>query len=100
KPDREIACAVPVKLDNGRLAIFDGWRVQHNQGLGPTMGPLRMEPGLKLDDLRALAAWMTWKCAVMNVPFGGAAGGIKINPKRRSKDEVERAVRRYTANLL
>ncbi|MEZ5980519.1 MAG: Glu/Leu/Phe/Val dehydrogenase [Planctomycetota bacterium] len=100
RPDREIACAVPVRLDSGRLSIFDGWRVQHNQGLGPTMGPLRMDPGLKLDDLRALAAWMTWKCAVVNVPFGGAAGGIKINTKRRTKDEVERSVRRYTANLL
>jgi len=100
KPDREITCAVPVQLDNGRLGVFDGWRVQHNMGMGPFMGPMRLDPNLKLDDLRALAAWMTWKCAVLNIPFGGAAGGIKINTKRRSQTEVERAVRRYTANLL
>ncbi|QDU85873.1 Glutamate dehydrogenase [Planctomycetes bacterium Pla163] len=100
KPDREITCAVPVQLDNGRLAVFDGWRIQHNMGLGPFMGPMRLDPNLKIDDLRALAAWMTWKCAVFNIPFGGAAGGIKINTKLRSRGEVERAVRRYTANLL
>lgn len=100
KPDREITCAVPVQLDNGRLAVFDGWRIQHNMGLGPFMGPMRLDPNLKIDDLRALAAWMTWKCAVFNIPFGGAAGGIRINTKLRSRGEVERAVRRYTANLL
>lgn len=100
KPDREVTVAVPVKLDDGRLAVFEGYRVQHNPGLGPTMGPLRLDPQLELDELRALAGWMTWKCAVVNIPFGGAAGGIRINPKRRSERELERAVRRYTAGLL
>ncbi|HKX45298.1 MAG TPA: Glu/Leu/Phe/Val dehydrogenase [Planctomycetota bacterium] len=100
KPDKEIAASVPVKLDNGRIAVFDGYRVQHNKGLGPFMGPLRLSSTLKIDDLRALAAWMTWKCALLSVPFGGSAGGIRINPKRRSSGEVERAVRRYTADLL
>ncbi|QDU68918.1 Glu/Leu/Phe/Val family dehydrogenase [Engelhardtia mirabilis] len=100
KPDREVACAVPVKLDNGSIAVFDGYRVLHNQGLGPFMGPIRLTPTLKIDDLRALAAWMTWKSAVLNVPFGGAAGGIRINTKRRSVKELEHAVRRYTASML
>lgn len=100
KPDREITVAVPVKLDDGSLAVFDGYRVQHNMGLGPFIGALRLDPNLRLDELRALAGWMTWKCAVMNVPFGGAAGGIRINRNRRSRGELERAVRRYTASLL
>ena len=100
KPDRELSVAVPVKLDDGSLAMFDGYRVQHNMGKGPFIGPLRLDPGLRMDELRALAGWMTWKCAVMNVPFGGAAGGIRINRTRRSRGEMERAVRRYTASLL
>ncbi len=100
KPDREMVVAVPVRLDNGSVAVFDGYRVQHNMGKGPFIGPLRLDPNLRLDELRALAGWMTWKCAVMNVPFGGAAGGIRINKMRRSRGEIERAVRRYTASLL
>jgi len=100
KPDREITVAVPVRLDNGQMAVFDGYRVQHNMGLGPFIGPLRLAPNLKIDELRALAGWMTWKCALLNIPFGGAAGGIRINKERRSQGELERAVRRYTANLL
>ncbi len=100
KPDREITISVPVQLDDGTLAVFDGYRVQHNMGLGPFIGPLRLDPGLRIDELRALAAWMTWKCAVINVPFGGAAGGIRINRSRRSRGELERAVRRYTARML
>jgi glutamate dehydrogenase/leucine dehydrogenase len=100
KPDREVTCSVPIKLDNGSIAVFDGYRVLHNQGLGPFMGPIRLSPTLRLDDLRALAAWMTWKCAVVKVPFGGAAGGIRINTARRSDTELERAVRRYTAAML
>ena len=100
KPDKEIAVAIPVKLDSGRLAVFDGWRVQHNPGLGPFMGPLRLHPRLHIDELRALAGWMTWKCALVNIPFGGASGGIRINARRRTAGELERAVRRYTAALL
>jgi glutamate dehydrogenase (NAD(P)+) len=100
KPDREIAVSVPVKLDDGRLAVFDGYRVQHNMGLGPFAGPLRLDPDLKVDELRALAAWMTWKCALLNIPFGGAAGGIRIHREKRSRTELERAVRRYVSSLL
>ena len=100
KPDREVLVAVPVQLDDGTWTVFDGYRVQHNQGLGPFIGPMRLSSALRLDELRALAGWMTWKCAVLNIPFGGAAGGIRIHPGKRSRGELERSVRRYTANLL
>ena len=100
KPDRETLVSVPVHLDDGSLTVFEGYRIQHNQGLGPFIGPMRLSAGIKVDELRALAAWMTWKCALLNIPLGGAAGGIRIHPKRRSRAELERAVRRYTANLL
>lgn len=100
KPDREITVAVPVRLDDGSLQVYDAYRVQHNAGLGPNIGPLRFSKDLKLDELRALAAWMTWKCALLAIPFGGAAGGIRINTQRHSLGEFERSVRRYTANLL
>lgn len=100
KPDREITVAVPVCLEDGSWTVFDGYRVQHNQGLGPFLGPLRIHAGLHVDELRALAGWMTWKCAVLNIPFGGAAGGIVLDTKRVERVEVERAVRRYAANLL
>jgi glutamate dehydrogenase (NAD(P)+) len=100
KPDREITVAVPVRLDDGTWKVFDGYRVQHNQGLGPFTGPFRLSGDLKVDELRALAAWMTWKCALINVPFGGAAGGIRIDPRKHSRGELERAVRRCTAALL
>jgi glutamate dehydrogenase (NAD(P)+) len=100
KPDREVLVSVPVKLDDGKMAVVDGYRVQHNMGKGPYIGPLRIDQNLRVDELRALAGWMTWKCAVMDVPFGGAAGGIRISRAQSSRGELERAVRRYTANLL
>jgi glutamate dehydrogenase (NAD(P)+) len=99
KPDREISVAVPVRMDDGSIQVFDGYRIQHSQGLGPFLGPLRLERNLKVDELRALAAWMTWKCAVLGVPFGGSAGGIRINPREHSEAVLEAAVRRYTASL-
>lgn len=100
KPDTEVKVSVPVTLDDGTMHVFDGYRVQHHQGLGPFIGPMRLDRSLKVDELRALAAWMTWKSAVLNIPFGGAAGGIRINTKLRSRDVLERAVRRYTAEIL
>ena len=100
KPDREVTVAVPVRLDDGTIKVFDGYRIQHNAGLGPFLGPLRLQRRFKVDELRALAGWMTWKCAVLGVPFGGSAGAIRIDPRRRSMGEIERAVRRYTATLL
>ncbi len=100
KPDRELTVSVPIQLDDGSITVLDGWRVQHNAGLGPYLGPLRLDPNLRLEELRAMAGWMTWKCAVLNVPFGGAAGGIRLDRQAASRKELERAVRRYTANLL
>ncbi|MDF1799367.1 MAG: Glu/Leu/Phe/Val dehydrogenase [Planctomycetota bacterium] len=100
KPEREITVAVPVRLDDGSIRVFDACRVQHNAGLGPFTGPMRVSPDLRLDELRALAAWMTLKCALLGVPLGGAAGGIRMNPEKHSRSELERAVRRYTASLL
>ena len=100
KPDRETTVSVPVELDDGTWTVFEGYRVQHNQGLGPFIGPMRLHSQLRVDELRALAGWMSWKCAVVNIPFGGAAGGIRIHPPHRSRGEVERAVRRYTADMI
>jgi len=100
KPEREITVAVPVRMDDGSVRVFDACRVQHNAGLGPFTGPLRISPDLRLDELRALAAWMTLKCALVGVPLGGAAGGIRLNPEKVSRAELQRAVRRYTASLL
>jgi glutamate dehydrogenase (NAD(P)+) len=100
KPDREIQVSLPTQMDDGTLAILEGWRVQHNAGLGPYFGPLRLQPALRVDELRALAGWMTWKCAVLAIPFGGAAGGIRMSVKRHSPAEIERAVRRYVSSLL
>lgn len=100
KPDREIQVSLPVQMDDGTLAVLEGFRVQHNAGLGPYFGPLRIQAGLRMDELRALAGWMTWKCAVLDVPFGGAAGGIRMASTRYSRGEVERAVRRYVAAML
>jgi glutamate dehydrogenase (NAD(P)+) len=100
KPDREVTVAVPVRVEDGSLAVFDGYRIQHNAGLGPFLGPLRIEKTLHLDELRALAAWMTWKCAVLNVPFGGSAGGIRLDPHKHGRGVLERAVRRYVAAML
>jgi glutamate dehydrogenase (NAD(P)+) len=100
KPEREITVSIPVRLDNGSVAVFDACRVQHNAGLGPYMGPLRIDGELRLDELRALAAWMTLKCALVGVPLGGAAGGIRMDKSSYSKGELERAVRRYAASMI
>ena len=100
KPDREIHVAVPTPLDDGGLTVLDGYRVQHNSGKGPYFGPLRLQAALSVDELRALAGWMTWKCSLLDIPFGGSAGGIRIDTAVRSEREVERAVRRYVSSLL
>jgi glutamate dehydrogenase (NAD(P)+) len=100
KPDREIRVSVPTTLDGGGFAIFDGFRIQHNSGMGPYFGPLRLKPDLTVEELRALAAWMTWKCSLLDIPFGGSAGGIRLDPDDLSPAELERAVRRYVAVLV
>jgi glutamate dehydrogenase (NAD(P)+) len=98
-PDREITIYIPVALDNGRLEVFTGYRVLHSTVRGPGKGGIRFSPDVSLDEVRALAAWMTWKCAVVNIPFGGAKGGVICDPSKLSQTELERVTRRYTAQL-
>jgi glutamate dehydrogenase (NAD(P)+) len=99
-PNREITVYIPVLMDDGNYQVFTGYRVQHNFARGPAKGGIRYSPDVTLDEVRALAAWMTWKCAVVNIPFGGAKGGIICNPREMSQTELERLTRRYTAELL
>jgi len=99
-PSRELKVYIPVKMDSGRIEIFEGYRVQHNVARGPAKGGIRYSPDVTLDEVRALAAWMTWKCAVVNVPFGGAKGGVICDPLQMSIGELERMTRRYTAEIL
>ena len=98
-PEREITVYIPVALDSGRLEVFIGYRVLHSTVRGPGKGGIRFAPDVTLDEVRALAAWMTWKCAVVNIPFGGAKGGVICDPSKLSKAELERVTRRYTAAL-
>ena len=100
EPSREIIVHIPVQLDNGRLETFTGFRVQHSIDRGPAKGGIRYTPDVTLDETRALASWMTWKCAVVDIPFGGAAGGVICDPDKMSKRELERLTRRYTAELM
>ena len=99
-PSREIKVYIPVRLDTGHIQVFEGFRVQHNFARGPAKGGIRYAPDVNLDEVKALSAWMTWKCAVVNVPFGGGKGGIICNPAQMSLGELERLTRRYTAELL
>ena len=99
-PAREIIVHFPVTMDDGRIEIFTGFRVQHSIARGPGKGGLRYAPDVTLDEVRALASWMTWKSAVVNIPFGGAKGGIICDPKKLSQSELERITRRYTSELI
>jgi glutamate dehydrogenase (NAD(P)+) len=99
-PNRELKVYIPTRMDSGRIQVFEGYRVQHNFARGPAKGGIRYAPDVNLDEIRALAAWMTWKCAVVNVPFGGAKGGIICDPQQMSMGELERMTRRYAAELL
>ena len=98
-PSKEITVYIPVPLDTGRLEVFIGYRVLHSTIRGPGKGGIRFAPDVSIDEVRALAAWMTWKCAVVNIPFGGAKGGVICDPSKLSKTELERITRRYTAEL-
>src|ERR1700683_5198458 len=98
-PSKEITVYIPVPLDTGRLEVFIGYRVLHSTIRGPGKGGIRFAPDVSIDEVRALAAWMTWKCAVVNIPFGGAKGGVICDPSKLSKVELERITRRYTAEL-
>ena len=94
-PKREIWVSIPVNMDDGSLRVFRGYRIQHNNARGPTKGGIRFHPEVSVDEVRALAAWMTWKNAVVNIPYGGAKGGITVNPKELSGGELERLSRGY-----
>ncbi|HEX6981843.1 MAG TPA: Glu/Leu/Phe/Val dehydrogenase [Balneolaceae bacterium] len=100
RPVKQVIVSVPVVMDSGEIKVFEGYRVIHDNVLGPSKGGLRYAPDVNLEEVKALAAWMTWKCAIANVPFGGAKGGIRCNPKEMSDAELERLTRRYTTNML
>jgi glutamate dehydrogenase (NAD(P)+) len=100
QPTREIIIHIPVAMDDGHIEVFTGFRVQHSIARGPAKGGVRYAPDVSLDEVRALASWMTWKCAVVNIPFGGAKGGIIVDPKKLSLSELEKLTRRYTAELI
>ena len=99
-PSREITVYIPVVLDDGRIEVFTGYRVQHSIARGPAKGGIRYAPDVTLEEVRALASWMTWKCAVVNIPFGGGKGGVICDPAVLSMTELERITRRYTAELI
>ena len=99
-PKRQIVVSCPVQMDNGEIEVFTGYRVQYNITLGPAKGGIRYHPDVSLDEVTALAAWMTWKCAVAHIPFGGGKGGIVCDPTRMSKRELEALTRRYIAEII
>jgi glutamate dehydrogenase (NAD(P)+) len=100
QPKRQIIVSCPVQMDNGQIEVFTGYRVQYNITLGPAKGGIRYHPDVSLDEVTALAAWMTWKCAVAHIPFGGAKGGVTCDPSKMSKRELEALTRRYVAEIV
>jgi len=99
-PKRVLEVSIPTKMDNGQLKVFTGYRVQHNVARGPAKGGIRYHPNVTVDEVKALAMWMTWKTATVNIPYGGAKGGVICDPKRMSKPELERMTRRYASEIL
>jgi glutamate dehydrogenase (NAD(P)+) len=99
-PKRVLEVSIPTKMDNGQVKVFTGYRVQHNVARGPAKGGIRYHPAVTVDEVKALATWMTWKTAAVNIPFGGGKGGVICDPKRMSKGELERMTRRYTSEIL
>src|SRR5260370_3965796 len=99
KPKRELIVNFPVRMDNGDVEMYTGYRVQHNINRGPAKGGIRFSPLVSLDEVRALAMWMTWKCAIAGIPFGGAKGGVICNPRKMSRVELERMTRRYATEI-
>lgn len=100
KPVKQVIVSIPIQMDNGEIKVFEGYRVIHDNILGPSKGGIRYAPDVTLDEVKALASWMTWKCAVANIPFGGAKGAVKCDPSKLSKVELEKITRRYTANMF
>src|SRR6187455_606807 len=99
-PERALSVSIPVRLDDGSLGVYPGYRVQHSSVLGPTKGGIRYDKAVTLGECAALAMWMTWKCALLRLPYGGAKGGVRCNPRNLSRRELERLTRRFTAELL
>ncbi|GAB6154827.1 Glu/Leu/Phe/Val dehydrogenase [Desulfosporosinus burensis] len=99
-PERELKVAIPVEMDNGLIRVFEGYRVQHSSLRGPCKGGLRYHQKVDIDEVKALAAWMSFKCSVVNIPYGGSKGAVKVNPKELSKTELKNLTRRYTAMIL
>ena len=99
-PERCLTVNCPVRMDDGHIERFEGYRVQHNTARGPAKGGIRYHPNVTLDEVKALACWMTWKCAIVNIPFGGGKGGVACNPKVLSEGELERLTRRFTSGIL
>jgi glutamate dehydrogenase (NAD(P)+) len=97
---KAVSVSIPVAMDNGEIEVFQGYRVTHNIARGPSKGGIRYHPGVTLDEVKSLAMWMTWKCALMGIPFGGAKGGVVCNPKRMSRVELEKMTRRYTSEII
>src|SRR5436305_4439228 len=98
-PERILAVSVPVRMDDGKVVRFEGYRVQHSTMRGPAKGGIRFHPNVTVDEVKALATWMTWKCAVVNIPYGGGKGGVTCNPKAMSLGELERLTRRYAMSI-
>lgn len=99
-PARQVMVSLPITMDDGSVRVFEGIRVIHSTILGPSKGGIRYDPAVNLNEVKALAAWMTWKCAVVDIPYGGAKGGITCNPREMSKGEIERLTRSYTASMV
>src|SRR6202161_3568904 len=99
-PKRVLEVSVPTKMDNGQIKVFTGFRVQHNIARGPAKGGIRYHPAVTLDEVKALATWMTWKTATVNIPYGGGKGGVICDPKRMSKSELERMTRRFASEIF
>ena len=99
-PAKQVIVSLPITMDDGSIRVFDGYRVIHSNILGPSKGGIRFDPGVSIDEVKALAAWMTWKCAVVDIPYGGAKGGIKCNPREMSAGEMERLMRSYTLAMI
>jgi glutamate dehydrogenase (NAD(P)+) len=99
RPRRALSLSLPVKMDDGTIQVFDGYRVQHSSARGPCKGGIRYHPNVTFDEVKALASWMTWKCAIVNIPFGGAKGGIVCDPRKLTKGELERLTRRYAYEI-
>src|SRR5437764_10301448 len=99
-PDKEVTMYIPVGMDNGTLEVYTGYRVLHSTVRGPGKGGIRFAPDVSLDEVTALAAWMTWKCAVADIPFGGAKGGVVCDPNKMSRREIEALTRRYVAEII